>query len=71
MSSDGYWGERRERNGLGESDNASERWSGADTEDSAEADMEEDRMTAGDPEGIGNTLTASPWGTQESGVGEV
>ena len=26
-------------------------------------------MTAGEPEGSGNTLTASPWGTQESGAG--
>ena len=26
-------------------------------------------MTAGEPEGIGNMLTSSPWGTQEIGAG--
>ena len=64
MSSDRDWGERRGRDGLGGSDNASEGWSGVDTEDLAEADTEEDRITAGDLERIGITLTASPWGTQ-------
>ena len=28
-------------------------------------------MTKGDPGGIGDTLTAFPWGTQESGVGVI
>ena len=28
-------------------------------------------MTAWEPEESGNTLTALPWGTQESGAGEV
>ena len=69
MISDGDWGESRERDGLGESNNASKGWSGAETDDSAEAEMEEDRMTVGEPEGIKNTLTASPWGTQEIGAG--
>ena len=69
VSSDRDWGERRKRDGIGESDDASKEWSGADTEDSAEAETEEDRMTAGEPEGTGNTLTASSWGIQDSGAG--
>ena len=45
--------------------------SGGNAGDLAGSETEEDGMTAGDPEERGNTLTASPWGTQESGVGEV
>ena len=60
VSSKGDWGERRERDGLGGSNNASKGWNGADTEDLAEAETEEDRMTGGEPEGIRITLTASP-----------
>ena len=32
-------------------------------------ETEEDGMTAGEPEGSGDRLTALPWGTQESGAG--
>ena len=68
VSSDRNWVERRERDGLGGSNDASEGWSGADTEDSAEAETEEDGMTVGEPEGIGIRLMALLWGTQESGT---
>ena len=56
--------------GQGESDNASEGWSGGSEGGSAE-ETEEDRMTAGEPEGSGDTLMASPWVTQESGAGGI
>ena len=54
--------------GQGESDDASKGWSGSSKGDSEE-ETEEDGMTTGDLEEIGDTLTALPWGTQESGAG--
>ena len=67
VSSDRDRGERR-RDGQGESNDASEGWSGGSKGDSVK-ETEEDRMTARDPEGSGDTLTALPWVTQESGAG--
>ena len=37
----------------------------------AAKDTEEDGMTAGEPEGSGDMLTASTWGAQESGAGRL
>ena len=58
----------RRRDVQGESDGASEGWSGGSKGDSAE-EMEEDRMTKGKPKEGGDTLMVSPWDTQESGAG--
>ena len=69
VSSDRDRGELRKRDGFGERDDASKGWSGGSEGDLAESEPEEDRMTAGDPEGSGNMLTTLPWGTQESGAG--
>ena len=69
VSSDGDRGERRERDGLGESNDAGEGWSDGREGGLEDSEMEEDETTAGDPEWSGDTLTASPWGTQESGAG--
>ena len=71
LSSNGDWGELRKRDGQEESDDASEEWSGRSADDSGGSDTEEDRMTAGGPEERRETLTVSPWGTQESGAGAV
>ena len=62
-------GDRRERcrEGQGESEEESEGWIGRSEGDSAE-ETEEDRMTEREPRGSGDMMTASPWGTQESGT---
>ena len=71
VSSNGDRGERRERDGLGESNGVSEGWSGRSKGDSTETETEEYGMTAGEPEGSRDMLTASPWGTQEIGTREL
>ena len=67
VSSNRDRGERR-GDGQGESNNTSEGWRGG-SEGGLEEETEEDRMTAGEPEVSGDTLTASPLGTQDSGEG--
>ena len=47
VSSNGHWGEHRERYGQEEIDNTTEGWKGRSKEDSAGLEKEEDRMTAG------------------------
>ena len=47
VSRDRDWGERWERNGQEEINDASEGWSGGSAEDLAGSEMEEERMTAG------------------------
>ena len=61
-SSDGDRGELR-GDGQGEIEADSEGWNGGSEGDSAE-ETEEDGMTKGEPGRSGDTLTASPWGTQ-------
>ena len=70
VSSEGDRGERPGY-GQGERDDTSEGWSGRSEGGLAEEteETEEYRMTVGVPEGSGDTLMASPWGTQESGTG--
>ena len=63
--------ERHERDNQEASDDASKGWSGGSADDLAESETEEDKMTAGRPGGRKETLTATPWGTQESGAGAV
>ena len=60
VSSDRDRGRRCERDGLGESNDAIKGWSGGSEGGSEESETEEDRITAGDPEGSGDTLKASP-----------
>ena len=72
MSSDGDGGELCERgDGQEESDNASKGWSDKIAEYSVGSETEEEAMTAGGAEGGRETLTATPWGTQDSGAGAV
>ena len=61
---------REERSGAdqGESDAESEGWNVGSNRDSSE-EMEEDSIPEEEQGGIGDTLTASPCGTQESGAG--
>ena len=63
-----YGGAPRERPWAREFE--SKGWSGGSGGYSAK-ETEEDGMTKGGQGGSGDTLTASPWGTQESGVGEL
>ena len=65
-------GDRGERRGAyyGEREADSEEWSVGSDEES-DTEREEEGMPTGELEGSDDTLTASPWGTQESGVGEV
>ena len=46
----------------------SEEWS-VGSDDKSDEETEEDGMPAGEVGGSEDTLTASPWGTQESGAG--
>ena len=55
------------RGGTGEGAE-SEGWSGG-SDKALYAEMEEDGMPAGELGGSNNTMTASPWGMQESGAG--
>ena len=70
VSSNGDGGERRERDGQEESDDASAGWSGVSAENSAGSETEEDGMTAGRPEGRKETLKATAWGTKYISVQE-
>ena len=67
VSSKGDRGERRSDRQV-DREAEIEGWSGGSDEASDEK-MEEDRMPAGEQEGSKDTLTASPWGMQESGAG--
>ena len=72
MSSDGDRGERRARgDGQEGSNNASEEWSGDSAEDSEGSETEDEATTLGGAEGERETRTATPWGTQDSGAGEL
>ena len=53
VSSNGDGGERRERDGQEESDDASEGWIGKSAEDSEGLETEEEGMMAGGPRGEG------------------
>ena len=67
VSSDGDRGEHR-GDRQGESEAKSEGWSGGSEGESTE-ETEEDGVTKGEPGRSRDTLTTSPWGTQESGTG--
>ena len=71
VHSDRDKGERCKTCGLWESNVTSKGWSGRSTDDLAGSEKEVDGMTAGGMEEIRTPLTASPWGTQESGAGAV
>ena len=72
VSSNGDGGERRDRGyGKEESNNASEGWSGENTEDLAGSATEEEAMTAGGAEWESETRTATPWGMQDRGAGAI
>ena len=67
VSSEGGRGERR-GDRQGEREANSERLSGG-IDEALDEDTEEGSMPAGEQEGSEDMLTASPWGTQESGAG--
>ena len=62
-------GEPHEREGLRETDENIEGWSGGSLGGLADSETEVDRMTVGEPEGSRNKLTVLSWDTQESGAG--
>ena len=62
--------DREERRGAGQGDRKakSEGWR-VRSEEASDEETEEDSIPTGEQEGSEDTLTASPWGTQESGAG--
>ena len=70
VSSGGDVGERHERGySQEERNNASEGWSGERAEDLAGLETEEEAMITGAAEGVRETRTLTPWGTQDIGAG--